>query len=141
MTFILFNEDKTEILEVRNTLVGIDPKPWSYRWQWEDYATVENIAVMLTKFQNKLWLPVDSGPNVHPRYDVVEAPAVGDEVSFAFNGDSYPDGQIVKITKTFQVQTSTGKRYRRYKNTGVWLKEGGTWHLRQGHVSTQNPSF
>lgn len=73
------------------------------------------------------------------RYGVVKVPQVGDKVSKYFNGDSYPCGEVVKVTKTLQVKTSDGTIFRRVKNTGCW--KSNCWSLQQGHKYEQNPHF
>jgi hypothetical protein len=114
---------------------------WQSRWDWKDLASAEYIAAQVTKLTGQLHVGTDSGPCCFPRFDVVRAPAVGDKVSYAFNGDSYPDGEIAKVSPTLQVTTSTGHVYRRRKLSGNWVRTGGTWSLVQGHHYEQNPSF
>jgi hypothetical protein len=114
---------------------------WQSRWDWKDFATVVSLAKYVTAMTGKIHLPVDNGPHHSPQFDLVEAPAVGDEVSYGFNGDYYPDGTVVKITPTFRVTTSTGHTYRRKGMTSGWYQPGGTWGLVAGHVYAQNPSF
>jgi hypothetical protein len=112
---------------------------WSARWDWVDMATVTTLATYLTALTGKSYLPVDNGPGVSPRYDVTDVPQVGDDVSYSFNGDTYPCGTITKITPSLTIVTSTGARFRRYKQTGGWRKEGGTWWLVKGTINERNP--
>ena len=72
---------------------------------------------------------------------VVRAPHVGDLVSRAFNGDYYPEGEIVHVTKGTHkvVKTSTGATFYRSINSGAWVSRG--WSLVGGHVSKLNPHF
>jgi hypothetical protein len=114
---------------------------WESRWDWKDFETVQKIASYLTAMTGNVYLPVDATAAVFPRFDIIEAPKVGDEVSYGFNGDFYPDGTIVKITKTFQITTSTDTTYRRRGNRACWMKPGGTWGLVAGHIYEQNPHF
>ncbi len=116
-------------------------KTWQSRWDWKSYEHVCNIARLLEATTAKKFLGIDNGSHHTPRYDVIEPPKVGDEVSYSFNGDTYPDGVIVKITPTYQITTDTGHRYLRRKNSGSWLRTGGTWSLIPGHIYEQNPSF
>ena len=109
------------------------------RWDWKSYEEVCRLALFLTTITGSTFVGTDSGPNVSPRYDIVEVPKVGDPVSYAFNGDYYPDGHVVKVTKGLMVRTSTGKEYRRRKNTGSWVQRGGTWKLVAGHHTEKNP--
>jgi hypothetical protein len=131
-------------LEVRYTYLNEfeqrDPA-WQNRWDWKDYATVERLARYITAMTGKTHLPVDNTAAVSPRYDVMVAPAVGDEVSYGFNGDYYPDGTITKITKGWMITTSGGHTYRRKGNTSDWRQPGGTWGLVSGHHYEQNPHF
>ncbi len=104
-------------------------------------AHAERIAQEATELTGQLHIPTDAGGHVSPRIDVIRCPALGDEVSYAFNGDSYPDGEITGISPTLKViTTSTGSRYHRRGRTGSWIK-GGTWSLIQGHHDKRNPSF
>lgn len=119
----------------------MNPKEWVSRWDWNSYEEVEKLAEMVADFTGKKYLPLDFGPNVFPRFDVLEAPAIGDEVSQTFNGDYYPVGTIVKISDSFRViTTSEGKRFYRDKLSGRWLSRG-TWALVPGHIAELNPHF
>ena len=121
-------------------------RSWQSRNDWHKlgYDHVVELAQQLTESTGKLYLGVDSGPGVSPRYDIVEAPKVGDLVSYGFNGDCYPCGKIVKISPSHQVTAcdDDGREFKFYRRrmTGSWLYNK-TWHLVMGHVSTQNPSF
>jgi len=121
---------------------------WQDRNDWRElgYDGVCRIAAELSAATGRLYLGTDAGPHVSPRYDVVEAPRVGDKVSRSFNGDSYPCGDVVSISASGRVITaresdgSLRKFYRR-RQTGSWIQSGGTWSLIGGHVSERNPSF
>lgn len=117
---------------------NLDPS-WQSRSDWESFEQVQTIAAYVTAMTGDLHVPSDRGSGCWPRYDVVRAPKVGDEVSYTFNGDTYPDGTVIKVTKTLQVKTSTGKTYRRYKNSGTW--KNNAWSLVGGHIFEQNPHF
>lgn len=119
----------------------VDHDVWQNRNDWKSYERVQRIARLLEATTSKKFLATDAGPHVSPRYDIIEPPKVGDKVSYGFNGDYYPDGEIVKITKTYQITTSTGNKYLRRRNTGTWLRTGGTWALVPGHINERNPSF
>jgi len=97
-------------------------------------------AEWMTNYTGKTYIPTVTR-GITPRYDIVEAPAVGDEVSYTFNGDYYPDGVITKVSKKFQVTTSTGSKYYRRGQSACWIKTGGTWALVKGHVSDRNQEF
>lgn len=117
-----------------------DPR-YQHRNDWKSFARVQEIAAQLTEATGQRYLATDAGPNVSPRYDVVEAPRVGAPVSKAFNGDYYPEGKITKISASFRrVVTSSGAVFYRRRNSGTWL-EGGTWSMVQGHHDKRNPSF
>ena len=108
------------------------------RWDWKSFEQVQKLAEDCSALTGKVYLAVDSGDHVSPRFDVIEAPAIGDLVSKAFNGDSYPEGEIVKITPTWQIKTSTGKTFRRVKNTSCWKDPNG-YGLISGHHDERNP--
>jgi hypothetical protein len=101
-------------------------------------------AVALAELLGAPYTAADHGPHTHPRYTVFVMPHVGDAVSYSFNGDSYPDGEIVKVGTGPKavIVTSTGSRY--YRNgphAPSWTKQGGTWSLISGHHNERNPSF
>ena len=116
-------------------------RQWKGPWDFQSLEEVKGYALYLTAMVGDLYVGVDRTSAVSPRYDITRVPKVGDEVSKSFNGDSYPDGVVVKVTKNLTVITSTGSRYRRYKETSGWRKEGGTWWLLYGHHDERNPHF
>lgn len=119
---------------------SMNPKEWVSRWDWNSYEEVENIAKLVSEYSNQKYLPVDNGESVSPRFDIVKAPFIGEEVSQYFNGDSYPEGKIVKISESHRViTTSTGKKFYRYKQSGSWRRNG--FSLISGHHSERNPHF
>lgn len=86
------------------------------------------------------YIATDEGLGVWPRFDVIELPKVGNKVSRSFNGDSYPDGEIVSISAGLKVITTTsGSRYRRRGDSGCWI-EKQTWSLIPDHITERNPS-
>lgn len=87
------------------------------------------------------YLPCDYGSHRSPRFEVVRLPKVGEPVSKSFNGDSYPEGVIVSVSKTYRkITTSTGLSFYRVGMTGGW-RENGTWWLTPGHINERNPCF
>jgi hypothetical protein len=107
-----------------------------------EMTEAQEAATTLTQETGKLHIATDEGEWVSPRYSVIEAPAVGDEVSYAFNGDYYPCGRIVKVSTSLRViKTDTGATFYRRRQSATWKKEGGTWSLVRGHRSEKNPSF
>lgn len=109
------------------------------RNDWDTKEQAEKVAADATAFSRRLYV-VSDRPNVSPRYDVVDAPSLGDRVSYYFNGDTYPDGEIARVSKTLKVMTTTtGNRYYRSTTGGSWTR--GSWSLVRGHRTTRNPSF
>lgn len=118
-----------------------DGSGWMTRHDIESLEHAGEIAASATEATGKLHLPVDSGSGVWPRFDVIEAPMVGDNVSYAFNGDYYPCGQIKSISASFRLITTTeGQKFYRRKQSANW-KYSGVWSLVDGHHSELNPSF
>ncbi len=114
---------------------------WQSRWNWKSLKQVEDIARLTSLNTGKRLIGIDAGENVSPRFDIIEMWEVGDKVSRTINGDYYPDGEITKITKTYQIVTSTGSRYIRRGESGTWLRSGGHWTLVHGHRTDKNPHF
>ena len=103
----------------------------------------EVLAQQATELTGRTHVVIDNGPHRGNRYDILEVPAVGDAVSYGFNGDYYPDGHITHVTAgTLRIiKTDTGSVYYRKKNSGAWVKKGGTWGMVKGHVRKLNPHF
>lgn len=104
-------------------------------------SDAERIAAEATELTGRLHVAADRGAYTSPRYDVIEAPVVGSEVSRAFNGDYYPAGKIVRVSKSLRrVVTEDGTVFFRVRNTDSW-RANGTWFMSPGRVSKLNPSF
>jgi hypothetical protein len=98
------------------------------------------LAEQMTQKNGRPYVAVDRGSSVFPRYGVAQVPQPGDQVSYSFNGDSYPDGEVAKVShKNRRVETSTGNVYWRLKLTATWRRR--PWALIRGHVDERNPSF
>lgn len=82
---------------------------------------------------------MDSGPWCHPRYHVQVIPAIGDPVSYGFNGDCYPCGYVVKISKN-RIETSGAVVFNRQIKSNKWRRDK-TWSLVLGHRYSRNPEF
>jgi len=118
-----------------------DGSGWMTRHDFKSMEDADKIAKSATEATGKVYLPVDSGYGVSPRFDVIEAPTVGDDVSYAFNGDYYPCGQIKSISDSYRVIVTTeGQKFYRRKESGNW-KYNRTWSLVGGHRSELNPHF
>ena len=114
---------------------------WMSGRDFNSFEDARTMAAYLTALKAVQFLPVDEGSGTYPRFRVIEAPKVGDLVSKSFNGDSYPCGTVTKITPTWQITTDEGGKFRRYKETGGWRAEGGTWWMTAGHIDERNPHF
>ena len=118
-----------------------DGSGWMTRHDFKSMDQAGEIAKSATEVTGKLYLPVDAGSGVWPRFDVIEAPAVGDEVSYAFNGDYYPCGTIKSISASFRLITTTeGQKFYRRRESACW-KYNGVWSMVDGHRKELNPSF
>lgn len=107
----------------------------------KSFSQAIQMAEEFTNEESVKYIPIDRGSNVSPRFDVIEAPRIGDPVSYGFNGDYYPDGHIEKISSSMKVITTTsGRKYYRRKQTASW-KYNQTWTLVAGHHDERNPSF
>lgn len=111
------------------------------RNDWKTFEAAKLVAAAL----GAGYLATDAGPHVSPRYDVIEVPQVGDDVSYAFNGDYYPCGKVVQIYRNLScivTKQADGRTCRFYKqgDRGTW-KMDGTWTLVKGTHSRLNPEF
>lgn len=115
---------------------------WITRNDIGSFSYAFTLASLLTdkyKSEGRTFLACDAGSHTSPRYDVIEAPKVGDQVSKSFNGDTYPEGVITRITPRWQITTSTGVKFLRKGETAGWKQTGGTWWMTGGHHYEQNP--
>jgi hypothetical protein len=114
-----------------------------YEWDIKSYEEAAELAAKASAEKGIEYIPVDRGPCVSPRYGYEHAPKVGEPVSEAFNGDSYPAGKIIKVGKNYKrVTTDTGAVFYRRKLTGIWLRSpGGTFAMIHGTHNERNPSF
>lgn len=114
---------------------------WKSRWDWKTLEAAQEVADAASVFSGELYIAIDSGANTFPRFDVIRAPAVGDAVSYSFNGDTYPCGHIKSISPSLKrVVTTTNKVFHRRRNGGSWVMNK-TWSLVKGHISELNPEF
>lgn len=140
MLFFRLN-DEGVVVEVLTSFLGEDRTKIVSRRDMKEFGDAERIAEQATKLTGTRYIAIDNGGGMWPRFDVIEAPVVGASVSYCFNGDYYPDGEIVHVTKGTlrQIRTSTGNVYYRRGNSGRWVMKGGTWSLVNGHRDERNP--
>jgi hypothetical protein len=114
---------------------------WIGRHEITSLNHANELAAAAEKLTGFAFIGIDNGECVWPRFDVARRPAVGDEVSYAFNGDYYPCGKVAKISDSLRlITTDGGMKFYRRRNSGSWLNRG-TWSLVQGHISRLNPEF
>lgn len=138
----------TESFEVdANTKVSEESRnDWKTFEEANAVALAANFAQYKAGENEKVFIATDSGPNVCPRYDVIELPMVGDDVSYTFNGDYYPCGKIVKVTgKNFRKivtrdENKVERTFWRRRLTGAWIYDG-SWVLVKGHIKRLNLEF
>lgn len=110
------------------------------RWDWDksDITSVEELAEKATEFTGEKHEAIETG--CRPRYDIIRMPAVGDDISYSFNGDTRPCGQIASVSKTGKLITSTEghKFYRNGKLGASWVMNK-TWSMVRGHRDERNP--
>lgn len=117
------------------------PNGWMNRNDIKSWNFAFTLAKMLTLYakDGRTFLPCQNKRGTD--FDIVVSPKVGDKVSQSFNGDSYPEGEIVKITPSWQVTTSTGAKFRRYQQTAGWKQERSCFWMVSGVHDERNPSF
>ena len=105
-------------------------------------AIAEAIAAQLNEEAgSEIYMAIDRGASISPRYSVITQPQIGDDVSREFNGDSYPCGAIKSISATKKrIETTEGNVFYRRRASGSWI-ENGTWSLTPGHREKRNPHF
>jgi hypothetical protein len=109
-------------------------------WKLKSFAEAQALAETASKAYPELAiLPYDYGYGVYPAYGIIEAPKVGDDVSYGFNGDYYPLGKVEQIGKDYKRIKAGGKWWYRRKLTPSW--RNGCWALVKGTYDERNPEF
>lgn len=128
---------------------GVWGAGWLNRWDISEHPAPMMFAQQIANSASKLhpgvvFIAADSGECVSPRYEVIEAPAIGVECSKAFNGDYYPVGKIIAIAKNYSRITVDGPRgklvFYRQKLSGRWVL-ARMWALVPGVINRWNPEF
>ncbi|USN15123.1 hypothetical protein LESZY_00890 [Brevundimonas phage vB_BpoS-Leszy] len=120
----------------------------------QDYQVAIEAAKDATDMTKVPHWAEDRGAYVSPRYAIVRAFQIGEPVSYGYNGDSYPCGRIVSMSKTAPVSSGVGPRiitvqdhngnrrkFWRHRLTGSWREAGGGFSLQHGWHNDRNPSF
>lgn len=135
-----FRIDDGRVVEVTSEFTSQKEGKWIDRNDLDTLDFAREIAQQATELTGDLHIAIYR-ESVLPHCDIIRSPKVGDPVSYAFNGDSYPCGHIASISKSLKVvTTSTGRKFYRRKESGAWIN-AGTWTLVHGHVETRNPHF
>lgn len=117
---------------------------WVNRNDFRSLDDAAAIAAQATKLLGKLIIAADKGSDVWPRYDVVEAPAVGVEVSKTFNGDYYPIGKIQSVSPSLKVVVVDGPRgrlrFHRRGKSAAWVNNK-CWALVPGVRDERSQEF
>lgn len=138
MLYVALNADRRAVFASKDYAGHANTET---RNDWKTMARAEEVAAQLTAATGAQYLATDAGPNVSPRFDVIEVPVVGAEVSRYFNGDGYPAGTILRISQSFKrIETTEGVVFFRRGKTGSWVNDG-TWSMVPGRVNDRNPSF
>lgn len=110
-------------------------------WDVKSFKHATDLAALATTATKARWIPVDRGDFHAPRYDVVKVPVIGAPVSKAFNGDSYPCGNVAKISASLRrIETSDGTVFFRRGLSASWINDG-MWSMISGHHNDRNPEF
>jgi hypothetical protein len=138
----LNNGEWIEVCELVENHKEVSPAPAKIdNWNIKSFEHATELAAAETQSTGKLHIACDRGESCSPRYYVAPVPAIGEEVSYAFNGDYYPCGVITAISKTLKkITTSEGKVFYRRRQTGSWVMDS-TWSLVNGHINRWNPEF
>jgi len=116
----------------------------------QNIYAAKHLAERMTEYTGDKYIPIDRGDYIRPRFDIMEAPKVGHEVSKGFNGDYYPCGEIVRISPSMaRIETSDGTVFTRRKMAGASVKHSSVWKvansgafaLVRGHINKRNPHF
>lgn len=146
MLYFQLNADGS-VAKVLDHYRDAGPAKFESRHDWKTFADAAIIAISATIATGEQYIATDAGPGCYPRFDVVRMYEIGDEVSMSFNGDVYPIGKIIRISKTLRkITTKADNKYGRTREfyrvgqSGSWRFEG-TWFLCRGNIYKQNPNF
>jgi len=144
----------THAVAIDETVPWTRDQNFENRNDWKTFEEAVRVAMALNAAEaakvpaeRTVYIPTDAGAHVSPRYDVEALPKVGDDVSYGFNGDSYPCGKITSISKGPDYRRIVAKNdagtecvFWRLRKTGSW-KYQQTWSLMKGVHNERNPSF
>lgn len=108
---------------------------------YNSFADAAYFARLITELTNKTYIAVDNGEYRFNRYEIIRMYQVGEEVSYTFNGDTYPDDIILEISKDLSTIKTANNVYKRVKETRGWKQKKSPFWLFSGHLFEQNPSF
>ncbi len=130
--------DVVDVLPATDHAAGPTSSIQVSRAQIKTKAWGEKLLAKVREFtKTDFILTEDSG---YPKFDIVRAPQVGDFVSRGYNGDHYPDSEIVRISPTGKViTTASGKKYYGSREIGKW--KSGAFSLMRGYHDRRNPCF
>jgi hypothetical protein len=107
-------------------------------WKLKSYADAQALAEQASKdHPDMVIVPYDYGYGVSPQFGIIRAPALGDDVSEAINGDYYPLGKVEQIGKDYKRIKAGGKWWYRRKLTPGW--HSGCMGLVRGTYDERNP--
>lgn len=134
MLYFVYNQGGQMIRVTDQRVDWNDPKKVIIgRWEIKSFEHALEIANAASRLTRKPLLAVDNGASVSPRYDVIFAPQIGEEVSKGFNGDYYPCGKITKISKSYKrIETDQGTTFYRRRETDGWYEGGAPYAMVQG---------
>lgn len=130
--YVILNE-QGQAINVAETFesIGSNTK-YTTPTEWgEQEATV--YAEQLSSTLKRPYIAVQTAYGHRRKFDIIAAPQVGDKVSYTFNGECYPCGEIVRISPTLKkIITNHDKVFYRRGNTGQWMMHN-TWSMIPGH--------
>ena len=140
---VVFYEGRDELQAVEPTCgMGHHPVEFGFKEVSEifEYQDAENGRDQRELLEFSGDQSVYSEPK--PNFRVFKMPEVGQPISYGFNGDWYPCGEIAQISKTFKkITSSTGETFYRRACGTAWARPGGTWSMTKGHHDCRNPHF
>lgn len=146
MSFYIVHDRNRHIVRIEEDYDKLQGLPeelnWIGNWDIGSFDEAVRLAGEATTVTGETFLAIDRSEYVSPRYGIARAPKLGEPVSYSFNGDTTPCGEISKISDSYyRIVTTTGKVFYRRKHTNSWVMKGGTWSMVPGHIRERNPSF
>lgn len=97
---------------------------WFNCSHFPDKPYAEMIAMSAMALTTRVYIAVEYDLSALAKFDVIKLPTIEDVIWYKINNRWYDDGIVSTISNDSRyITTSTGAKYYRKNDTGIWLKD------------------